>query len=73
MEKIKIVIKGKYDDIDNHAEFDVVTKGNVNIIANALATVLCDICIDGGTSCKKMVECIKATYSKHTKEREEQE
>lgn len=73
MEKIKIVIKGKYDDIDNHAEFDVVTKGNANIIANALSTVLCDICIDGGTSCRKMVECVKDVYAQCMKEREEQE
>lgn len=73
MEKFKIVIKGKYCDIDKHSEFDVMTKGDTNILANALSTVLCSLCIDGGTSCKKMVECIKHVYAQCMKEREEQE
>ena len=73
MEKIKIVIKGKHDDSNNHSEFDVVTKGNANIIANALSIALCNLCIEGGTSCRKMVECIKDVYRQCTEGREEQE
>ena len=73
MEKIKIVIKGKHDERDDHSEFDVVMKGDTKILANALSTALCNLCIEGGTSCKKMIECIKNVYTQCTKEREEQE
>lgn len=73
MEKIKIVIKGKHDERDDNSEFDVVMKGNMNILANALSTALCNLCIEGGTSCRKMLECIKKVYAQCTKEREEQE
>lgn len=73
MEKIKIVIKGKHDDRDNHSEFDVVMKGNTNILANALSTTLCKLCIEGGTSCRKLLECIKNVYAQCTEERKEQE
>lgn len=73
MEKIKIVIKGKHDDRDNHSEFDVVMKGNTNTLANALSTTLCELCIEGGTSCRKLLECIKNVYAQCTEERKEQE
>lgn len=73
MEKIKIVIKGKYDYRDDHSEFDVMMKGDTNILANALSSALCNLCIEGGTSCTKMVECIKHVYAQCTKEREEKE
>ena len=72
MEKIKIVIKGKHYD-DGYTDFCVKTKGDLNIIANGLAMVLCDICIDGGTSSKDVVKLTKEIYSKCMKEREEQE
>ena len=47
MEKTKIIIKGKHYDA-GYTDFCVKTKGDLNIIANGLAMVLCDICIDGG-------------------------
>lgn len=72
MEKIKIVIKGKHDDA-GYTDFHVKTKGDLNIIANGLAMVLCDICIDNGTSSKDVVKFTKEIYSKCMKEREEQE
>ena len=61
------------DERDDHSEFDVVMKGNANILANALSTTLCNLCIEGGTSCRKMVECIKDVYALCMKEREEEE
>ena len=72
MEKTKIIIKGKHYDA-GYTDFCVKTKGDLNIIANASAMVLREICIDGGTSPKHAVKLIKEIYSKCMEEREEQE
>ncbi len=71
MEKMKVVIKGKYDERTNRSDFDVSMKGSANVIANGLATTLCSVCIDGDCSCAQLVKIIKQTYAQCVEKGEE--